>query len=100
VRAEIDQIRKNVSEAERYLKGMANQNRLLILCALMDREVSVSELNAEVDLSQSALSQHLAMMRELGFVSTRKEAQVVYYRVCDDKVRNLLSALHQTFCSD
>ena len=100
MRAEIDQIRENVSEAERYLKGMANQNRLLILCALMDREVSVSELNAEVDLSQSALSQHLAMMRELGFVSTRKEAQVVYYRVCDDKVRSLLSALHQTFCSD
>jgi len=98
VQAEIAQIRENVLEAERYLKGMANQNRLLILCALMDRELSVSELNAQVDLSQSALSQHLAVMRELGFVATRKEAQVVYYRVQDGKVRSLLGALHQTFC--
>lgn len=100
MKAEIDKIRENVSLAERYLKGMANQNRLLILCALMDREVSVGELNAEVDLSQSALSQHLAVLRELGFVSTRKEAQIVYYRVCDDKVRGLLSSLHQIFCDD
>ena len=98
MQAEIDQIRQNVLEAERYLKGMANQNRLLILCALMDGELSVSELNAQGDLSQSALSQHLAVMRELGFVATRKEAQVVYYRVLDDKVRSLLGALHQTFC--
>jgi DNA-binding transcriptional ArsR family regulator len=96
--SEMEQVRANALEAERYLKGIGNHKRLMILCVLMDRELSVGEINAQIDLSQSALSQHLAVMRELGFLATRKEAQVVYYRVVDDKVSSLLDALYQTFC--
>ena len=98
--SQMEQVRANALEAERYLKGIGNHKRLMILCALMDGELSVSELNAQIDLSQSALSQHLAVMRELGFLATRKDAQVVYYRVVDKKVSSLLAALYQTFCRE
>ena len=98
MQSQMDQVRENAMEAERYLKGIGNHKRLMILFALMDGEMSVGELNAQIDLSQSALSQHLAVMRQLGFLETRKKAQVVYYRVVDKKVSSLLEALYQTFC--
>lgn len=96
--SEMELVRANALEAERYLKVIGNHKRLMILCALMDGELSVGELNAQIELSQSALSQHLAMMREQGFLATRKQAQVVYYRVVDEKVSGLLAALYEIFC--
>lgn len=97
---DIQELQDNALEAERYLKVLANKNRLMILCTLMESELSVGELNQTIPLSQSALSQHLGRMRELGFVSTRKAGQVVFYRVSDDKVRQLLAAFYGVFCGE
>lgn len=88
-------------EAVSLLKAMANQSRLLILCYLAEGgEMSVGELVERVGLSQSALSQHLAKLREEGLVTTRKQAQTVYYRVCDPKAGQLLALLHDLFCPE
>ncbi len=92
---------RQAAEAAGLLKAMSNESRLLILCYLAERgELSVGELVDRVGLSQSALSQHLAKLREEGLVTTRKEAQTVFYRVCDPKADQLLSLLHDLFCPE
>lgn len=86
-------------EAAEFLKLIANPHRLLVLCNLVAaREMSVGELAAAVDLSQSALSQHLAKLREDGIVATRREAQTVFYRVADKNVARLLALLKDIYC--
>ena len=85
-------------EAEVLLKGLSNRNRLMILCALSEGELSVSRLNECVPLSQSALSQHLATLRRGGMVATRRESQTIYYRLDDPKVSVIIKALHSLFC--
>lgn len=87
-----------IKQAERLLKLLAHKERLLILCQLCERELSVSELRQNSDLSQSALSQHLAKLRALKIVQTRKEAQTVFYTLADAKVTTLIAALHQLYC--
>src|SRR5690606_21393065 len=83
-------------EAASLLKLLANECRRLVLCYLAEAgELSVSELMERVDLSQSALSQHLAKLREEGLVATRKEAQSGFYRVCDPRAEPVLALLHQ-----
>ncbi len=92
---------RQAGEAVALLKAMANESRLLVLCHLAESgELSVGELADRVGLSQSALSQHLAKLREEGLVSTRKQAQTVYYRVCDPKAEQLLALLHDLFCPE
>lgn len=92
---------QQAQEATALLKAMANECRLLVLCHLAESgELSVGELVDRIGLSQSALSQHLAKLREEGLVSTRKEAQTVHYRLCDPKAEQLLSLLHDLFCPD
>jgi DNA-binding transcriptional ArsR family regulator len=86
-------------EAEELLKALANSHRLMILCELKDGERSVSELEGVVPLAQSALSQHLAKLREGGFVATRREAQTIYYRLADARVARLIDVLHELFCA-
>jgi DNA-binding transcriptional ArsR family regulator len=87
------------SAAAAMLRELANEKRLMILCKLLEHgEMSVMALTAEVGLSQSALSQHLARMREENIVSTRREAQQIFYRVADPRVREILSALKTAFC--
>lgn len=88
----------NALRAESFLKLLANRNRMMILCVLMEGELSVSELNARIPLSQSALSQHLAALRAADMVATRRQAQTVYYHLKDRKVEVVLKALYQTFC--
>ena len=81
------------------LKLLANENRLLILCRLaLAREMSVNDLADAVDLSQSALSQHLAKMREDGLLATRREAQTVFYRIADPNAARLLALLKSIYC--
>ena len=84
--------------AAELLKAMANAQRLRILCLLIEGERSVGEINADVALSQSALSQHLAVLRERGLVETRREAQTVYYRVADGPVHAIIETLHGLYC--
>ena len=88
----------NVEQAEQMLKILANKNRLMILCSLQDGEMSVSELNEAVPLAQSALSQHLAALRKVQIVATRRESQTIYYRVVDENVVSILATLYGLFC--
>ncbi|MCE0505889.1 MULTISPECIES: ArsR/SmtB family transcription factor [unclassified Roseivivax] len=83
--------------AER-LNLMANAKRLLILCRLAEGEASVGELQQHVDLSQSALSQHLAKLRAAEIVATRRESQTIYYRLADPETEQMMAALYEVFC--
>jgi DNA-binding transcriptional ArsR family regulator len=80
-------------EAARLLKLLANEQRLTVLCRLSAGEMSVTELGQYVNLTQSALSQHLAKMRAEGLVSTRREAQTIYYRLADPVAERLIGVL-------
>lgn len=80
------------------LKTLGNPQRLRILCLLVEGEHSVGEINAHVPLSQSALSQHLAVLRDQALVETRREAQTIYYALADGPARALLGTLHELYC--
>lgn len=97
--SELKQMRRNAAEVSDFLRTLSNENRLLILCALVDGEQSVGELNAHVDLSASALSQHLSWLRDGGLVQTRREAQTIYYSLADARVAKVLGLLKKLFCS-
>ncbi|MBI3453139.1 MAG: winged helix-turn-helix transcriptional regulator [Rhodospirillales bacterium] len=88
----------NARRASALLKAMANERRLLILCYLAQGERSVSELEALVKLSQSALSQHLARLRRDGLVATRRAAQTIYYSLTGREAEAVMETLHQLFC--
>ena len=96
---DLQQMRANAGDAARLLKALANEHRLLVLCHLLEGERSVGQLNADLELSQSALSQHLAVLREDGLVATRRESQTIYYRVASDAVTKVLAALHGIYCA-
>ena len=95
----MQELKSNSQEAAGLLKALSNRNRLMILCELNNGERSVSALEAVVPLSQSALSQHLAKLREGGFVATRREAQTIYYALSDPRVARLIGVLHELFCA-
>ena len=92
-------LRRNAGRVAQLLKAVGNENRLMVLCALAQGELSVGELNTKVDLSQSALSQHLAKLRRDNLVTTRKESQTVYYSLASKDAANLLSFLYENYCS-
>ncbi|TXL79474.1 helix-turn-helix transcriptional regulator [Vineibacter terrae] len=92
------QFERSAANAAQLLKALANQRRLMVLCALANGERSVGALAAEVGLGQSALSQHLARLRGLGIVAARRDAQSVYYRVADPAAARLLETLAAIFC--
>jgi len=86
-------------EAAEFLKLLANPQRLLILCRLVvEREMSVGQLEEAGELSQSALSQHLAKLRDDGLVATRREAQTIHYRIADKNVQRVLALLKEIYC--
>ncbi len=95
---DIAEMRGNATQAAELLKAMSNENRLLILCHLGGQELSVTELNSFIDLSQSSLSQHLARLRKDGLVKTRRESQTIYYSIANDSVVGLIGFLQQEFC--
>jgi DNA-binding transcriptional ArsR family regulator len=89
----------NADAAARFLKLIASEQRLLILCHLVEKgELTVNGLADAVGLSQSALSQHLARLREDGLVAFRREAQTLHYRIADGRAVRLLKVLKQIFC--
>lgn len=85
-------------EAAAMLKCLANPNRLLVLCQLGDGELQVSELQQRIGLSQSALSQHLARLREDELVSTRREGTAVFYRIENPAVARIIATLAEIYC--
>ncbi len=87
--------------AARMLKLLGNENRLLILCSLAaQREMKVGDIVEAVGLSQSALSQHLALLRADGLVAFRRESQTLYYRISDPRAARLLKLLKDMYCGD
>jgi DNA-binding transcriptional ArsR family regulator len=86
-------------QAARLLATLANPKRLLALCHLLHGEKSVGQLADLVELSQSALSQHLARLRDLGIVATRREAQTVHYSLASREVAAILETLYGLFCA-
>ena len=88
------------SEAAKLLKSISNEQRLLILCILHERELSVGDLNNMMPkLSQSALSQHLAVLRNEKIVATRRDSQTIYYSLASDHVTKIIDLLHDMYCS-
>ena len=95
---EIAALEANAERAADLLGAMANSRRLLLLCKLVDGERSVNDLAQSIGLSQSALSQHLAKLREKGLVATRRDAQTIYYRLASKEVHGILSTLYGIYC--
>jgi ArsR family transcriptional regulator, virulence genes transcriptional regulator len=91
---------ENSAKAVKLLKAVSNERRLLILCHLLDGELSVGEMNQKLELSQSALSQHLALLRKDKLVKTRKAAQTVYYSINSVEAEALIGLLHKMYCTD
>lgn len=95
-----DELEKHVSEVAGVLRALANERRLLILCTLFkEGEENVTALAKAVGLSQSALSQHLAVMRDEGVVSFRRESQTLWYRIADRRIERVLANLEREFCT-
>ncbi len=85
-------------DAAALLKGLANESRLIIMCVLAEGESSVGQLNERVNLSQSALSQHLAVLRQQGLVQTRRKSQTIFYRLGETPALKIITVLHDIFC--
>lgn len=91
----------SAGQAAALLRALSNENRLLILCHLIGAgELSVGQIVERVGLSQSALSQHLAKLREEGLVDFRREAQMLHYRVADERAGKVLEVLYDIFCAE
>ena len=85
-------------EASMLLKSLSHEARLLLLCQLSEGERSVGELTEKVGLRQASVSQQLARLRAEGLVATRKQGQSVYYRLDDDKARQIIELIHKMYC--
>ena len=96
---QLTELHDMASHACELLKAMANEWRLMILCQLSEGEKTVSELQSLLGLSQSALSQHLAILRREKIVLARKNAQSVYYSLSGDEATKVMETLHEVFCS-
>lgn len=96
---DLQAMERHAVEASRLLRAMANEHRLLILCQLAEGELSVSELNSRIELSQSSLSQHLAVLRQCRLVETRREAQTIYYRLAEGPAMAVMGTLYQLYCA-
>lgn len=93
-----DAMAAHAQEAARLLRSLGNAHRLMVLCLLSAGELSVGALNERLPLSQSALSQHLAVLRDEGLVSTRREGQTIYYRVPEGPALQILQVLQNAYC--
>ncbi|MFN7030269.1 MAG: ArsR/SmtB family transcription factor [Sphingopyxis sp.] len=89
---------ESAGRAATLLRLLANEKRLMILCQLADGEMAVGEIQSHVNLSQSALSQHLALLRTEGIVATRREGQAVFYRLDDPAAMRVIETLAELFC--
>ncbi|MCW8108243.1 metalloregulator ArsR/SmtB family transcription factor [Alteromonas ponticola] len=88
----------NASSAERFIKQFANKTRLMVMCSLLENELSVSELLTRIPVTQPVLSQHLALLREAKMVATRRDGQVIYYSLKDSRIEQTIALLYSFFC--
>jgi ArsR family transcriptional regulator, virulence genes transcriptional regulator len=96
---DITELEPRADDAAELLAAMSNPKRLLILCHLLDHELSVGQLSEMVGLAQSPLSQHLSKLRALKLVATRREGQMVLYRLASDDVARILATLYGIYCA-
>lgn len=92
-------VQEHATEAAAFLKALANDQRLLVLCSLLEGPLSVGEINERVPLSQSALSQHLGVLREAGLVSTNRQSQTIYYALTEGPTLQVMEVLYGAFCA-
>ena len=95
---ELGRIAGNAKKASEFLKALAHESRLLILCILAEGEKSVSELEELLNLRQPTVSQQLARLRTDGLVSTRREGKAIYYRLASEEARVVIGAVYDVFC--
>jgi DNA-binding transcriptional ArsR family regulator len=98
VASSVARLRDNAAQAARLLRALSNENRLMLLCLLFEGEQTVGELNESLPLSQSALSQHLAVLREEGMVSARRDGQSIYYTLASTPAQRVIETLHSVYC--
>ena len=97
--AAVDRMKAHASDAAQLMKTLGNEQRLLVLCNLLDQPLTVGELNQRMSLSQSALSQHLALLRKSGLVETRREAQSIHYSLPPGPVTRVMALLQDIYCA-
>ena len=95
----LDELQIRADAAERLLKAMASQPRLMILCELLKGERTVTALQQAVGLSMSAISQHLARLRADELVATRRESQTIHYSIASEPAKTVIETLYELFCS-
>jgi DNA-binding transcriptional ArsR family regulator len=96
---DVDRMAERAREATEFLKALAHESRLLILCELLRGERSVGELETLLSRRQSAVSQQLARLRLEGLVSARREGKTIYYSIASDKARAIIGAVYNSFCA-
>jgi len=96
--AELERIVADAERASGFLKALAHESRLLILCILAEGEKSVGELEQLLTLRQPTVSQQLARLRAEGLVATRREGKIVHYRLACDEARKIIQAIYDVFC--
>ena len=94
----LDRFEASAGEAAGLMRALSHEKRLMVLCQLGDREMSVGQMLALVGLSQSALSQHLAKLRDEALVSTRREGTTIFYRIADPAVLKVIAVLAEIYC--
>jgi DNA-binding transcriptional ArsR family regulator len=97
-RFDVDAMMDSAHEASEFLKALAHEGRLLILCLLIDGEKSVGEIEEMLSLRQPAISQQLARLRADGLVETRREGKNIFYSLARSEVREVVGTLHRSFC--
>jgi DNA-binding transcriptional ArsR family regulator len=94
----IDDLKERARRASDFLKALAHESRLLILCLVAERERSVTELEQILSLRQPAVSQQLARLRMDGLVTTRRDGKTVYYSLANEDVRRIMGVMYEVFC--
>jgi len=97
-RVDVDRMAQSAREAADFLKALAHESRLLILCNLLDGEKSVGELESFLDVRQSTVSQQLARLRLEGLVASRREGKAIYYSIANETARAMIGVLYGAFC--
>ncbi|MFK2891906.1 helix-turn-helix transcriptional regulator [Dyella flagellata] len=91
-------MQRRADDVVTMLKAIGNQNRLLLLCQLVEEERSVNDLAETLGVAQSVVSQHLSLLRREGLIKGRREGQSIFYRISDERVHALMAALHEVLC--
>jgi len=97
---ELQRMMKNARKASDFLKAIAHENRLIMLCLLAEGERSVTELEELLSLQQTTTSQQLARLRLDDLVTTRRDGKMIFYRLADEKHRKFIRVIYEMFCKD